>query len=66
MKINYLRKVCQQGMVLHPYRPKELCFMMPPKPDSPRGQDQQRTWRWGEMVGYYLVHEVWRGWHWSS
>ena len=33
-------------------------FKVLPKPGS---RDQQRTWRWGEMVGYCLVNEGWQG-----
>jgi len=35
---------------------EELCFTSLPKLDSPRGPDQQRTWRRGERVCYYSVH----------
>jgi len=54
----YEAKSARMEQFLSPTDTRELCFMSLPKPDSPRGQDQQRTRRRGEMVCYYLVQEV--------
>jgi len=42
-------EVCLYGADLDPCQPEELHFTSLPKPDSPRGWDQQRTWQWDEQ-----------------